>query len=205
MPKGKFIVFSGGEGSGKSTILRMLEEEFPHIVLTREPGGTPTGKRIREILLDDANLDPDVMTELHLFMADRWEHVQRVILPNMIAGETVISDRHWMDTFAYQWFATMHESRVQDFLDRFVDQSWPRPDAWLWFSVNPSTGLARKQSTDEQNRLDVRSAEFHSAVHDGFLMLFNGYEGRKFRIDANQPLERVYTDVKAALQPFLQP
>lgn len=203
MSEGIFVVASGGEGSGKTTILRMLKEEFPHIVVTREPGGTPVGQRIRGILLDDATLDPDVMTESYLFTADRVENVARVILPALDSGRTLIDDRHWQDTCAYQWYATMGQTNHLEFMARCVDPKWPKPTLWLWFDVDPATGLQRRRNTSELNRLDERDLAFHTRVHKGFEWVYSWYPYPKVRIDANQSINEVYASVKAALAAYL--
>ncbi len=203
MSEGIFAVASGGEGSGKTTILRRLKEEFPHIITTREPGGTPVGQRIRDILLEDATLDPDVFTEMYLFTADRAEQVARVIRPALEAGRLLIDDRHWQDTGAYQWYATMRQSDSTEFMARCVDPKWPVPNLWLWFDVDPATGLQRRRDTSELNRIDERDLVFHTRVREGFEWVYSWYPYPKVRIDANQSINEVYASVKAALAAYL--
>ncbi len=204
MSKGAFIVFSGGEGSGKSTILRILKEEFPHIVATREPGGTPWGEALRQPLLDPA-LTPSPWAELFLFMSIRAQHVAELIAPKLSAGQVVITDRYLEDTFAYQWSTRIGESSPEVLLQLAAHAGFTVPDAWVWFDVDPAEGLRRRRNTGEINRIDAETVEFHTQVHQAFkrLMTFAPYTRIGHRIDANQPLGQVYADVKATLKPLL--
>lgn len=210
MNRGKFIVFSGGEGSGKTTQIQRLKGEFPQIVTTREPGGTPAGIRIRGILVDDAQLDLHVQTELYLFLADRAEHMAKVVIPALAEGKVVVSDRHWMDTFAYQWYATMGRLDLGNFLKYFSEWKWPEPDLWIWFDVDPAAGLIRRRETTEFNRIDQRTLKFHELVRQGFSHIYgagdalHGLRWPKVWIDANQSADDVYAEVKQHLLPMLK-
>lgn len=200
MSEGKFIVFSGGEGSGKSTVLARLAEEYPQIIATREPGGTPLGTQLRGLLLNDPSAQPDPMAELMLFMADRAEHIAKVIRPALASGLIVITDRHWQDTFAYQWYAKMGRSDRREF-GGYMDPAWPQP-IWVWFDVEPKVGLQRRHATGEVNRFDAADLTFHTRVREGFKLLYHP-EFYGIRIDANQSPDEVYANVKAALATYL--
>ncbi len=207
MPEGNFIVFSGGEGSGKTTALDRLKEEYPHLITTREPGGTEFGQRLRHMLVNEP--ERDAATELLLFFTDRAHHVQTVIRPALAAHETIISDRYWMDSFAYQWWGRMgirDQNTYPNFGNLFWPFHFPTPRAWLWFDVQPEIGLARKAVATDRNRLDDLPVDFHQQVRAGFEYLFEHClnEETSHRIDANQSPDNVYASVKAALKPYLR-
>lgn len=200
MPHGRFIAISGGEGSGKTTVVTRLTERFEDFVYTREPGGTPVGVAIREVLLQRDSLNPQPETELLLFWADRAEHVATVVQPALAGGATVVTDRYWMDSFAYQWWASLKREDPKPFL-RLVDQfGFPYPDLWIWLDVDPTIGLARRRGTAEYNRMDAKSLDFHRAVRKGFSRLAAVARFPVQRIDTSQPLERVVEEVAAAIR-----
>lgn len=205
MSEGKFVVFSGEDGSGKTTIRDRLKKEFPQIVITREPGATEFGARLRTILLDEPERDP--VTELFLFFADRAHHVESVIRPALRDGKIVVSDRYWMDTFAYQWWARMnirHANSLLNFENIFEHFNFPEPIRWCWFKVDPAIGLARKIGATDRNRIDQKSREFHEDVAAGFQHLYDRYKkSNRLLINANRSVDEVYAEVKASLAPIL--
>lgn len=200
MPPGRFIVFSGGEGSGKTTVLDAMMKEFPDALRTKEPGGTPVGQAIRRILLDAHHLEPQPMTELFLFFADRAEHVATVVHPALAQGRTVMSDRYWMETYAYEWSAGMDRHDPKQFLELIQWAGFPAPDLWLWFDIDPAVGLQRRQATGQVDRIDAKALSYHERVRTGFRDL---YESRLLfpavRIDASQPVAKVIADVQATI------
>lgn len=205
MPRGPFIVFSGGEGSGKSSILKLLKEEFPTIVATREPGGTPFGEALRQPLLD-RSFSPNPWAELFLFMSIRAQHVSDLIMPETEAGKIVVCDRYLQDSYAYQWASKIGESDPTQLWDLARRAGFPTPDVWLWFDVDPAVGLQRRAGTSETNRLDHESHAFHTSVREAFAWLITTapYDRIGRRIDSNRPLDEVYASVKEALKQFLQ-
>ena len=100
--RGKFIIFEGGEGSGKTTIVDRLKEKFPNIVYTQGPGGTDVGERVRDLLMSKATSGIDARTELLLFLASRAQLVAEVIRPALISGKNVICNRFGLSSIAYQ-------------------------------------------------------------------------------------------------------
>ncbi len=197
--RGRFLVLSGGEGSGKTTLIERLHADHPEFVVTREPGGTAVGARIREILLDDAHLDPQPQTELFLFFADRAEHVTTVLRPALEAGQTVITDRYWMDTYAYQWRAAMQQSDDAPFMTLVNLFHFPIPDRWIWLDVEPAVGMTRRRGTTLFNRIDARALAFHERVREGYARLASRAPFPVDRIDANRTPDEVYADVVARL------
>jgi dTMP kinase len=166
------ITFEGVEGSGKSTQLALLAERLSARGLpvrrTREPGGTPTGERLRAILLDPARRDLDPVAEFLLFEADRRQHVREVIGPGLRAGNWVLCDRFSDSTRAYQsagrgldaeWIEAV-DARVRDGLV---------PDLTLLFDVTPAEGLARARRRDaREGRFESEELAFHERVWRAF-------------------------------------
>ncbi len=171
--KGLFITFEGPEGSGKSTQIKLLRQflvERGHdVVTTREPGGTAAGDRIRSVLLDKdcGSLEPE--TELFLMLAQRSEHLKKVILPSLKAGKTVLCDRYYDSSMAYQGYArglkiervrSVHEAFLPGFL----------PDLTVLLRIAPEVGLerARHGGTKQLDRMESEALDFHRKVLAGY-------------------------------------
>lgn len=203
--KGIFIVLSGGEGSGKSTVLKTLQASYPEAMFTREPGGTAIGAKIRAILLDHGD-NPSPWADLFLFFADRAQHVVEIVQPALQAGKVVLSDRYLPDTYAYQWFAAMGQRDPAVFFRLANTAAFPMPDLWLWLDVDPKEGLRRRRGTDKQDRMDGKDLTFHTSVRQGFasLLTVDPWDRIGRRIDANQPLAAVVADVMGSIQEFVR-
>lgn len=170
-----FIVFEGGEGAGKTTQVRTLADRLSSVgrtvTTTREPGGTPTGERIRSLLLDN---DPDTpmppQVETLLFLADRSVHVNQVIRPALERGDDVICDRYVDSTVAYQGFGRGLGE------DRMVDMSrWAAgrldPDLVFILDVDPKVGLERAGRAGTTDRMEGEALAFHGRVRVAFLRI----------------------------------
>ncbi len=172
MNKGKFIVFEGGEGSGKSTQLELLAKylELKNIPVykTKEPGGTQLGTNLREILLSDSNISK--ISELLLYAADRANHVN-LIQDCLNSGYWVLCDRFTWSTMAYQGYGTGHSLEDIEYLNDLACQGL-KPDWTILLDINPKVGLARKYQQGETNKFEAKSIEFHSRVRDGYRLLF---------------------------------
>jgi dTMP kinase len=186
----------GPDGSGKSTQARILaerlEEDGHSCVVTEQPGGSNEGKRIREILLDPKRkIGPK--TELFLFLADRAEHVHKVVKPALQSGKTVISSRYFYSTLVYQGMA--REVAPYDFLlqmnlfavDNFI------PDLVFYIDVEAGHGLSRaKNSSREQmnytsgDRIELEGVTFHRKVREGYRELAARYSDLFIAIDATE-------------------
>lgn len=196
----KFISVEGGEGAGKSTLIRFLrkrlEEKGLEVVTTREPGGSFLGEEIRELLLHVRRDEPVVAkAELFLFLAARAQHVETLIRPSLEAGKVVITDRFSDSTLAYQSTArglTLGEVRhlcelVEDHIT---------PSLTFFLDVDPKIGVrrARKRSLKAEvgyDRLEEESLQFHERVRDGFLKQLENSPERIFRIDTAKPIPEV--------------
>ncbi len=191
MARGKLIAISGGEGSGKTSVIAALKGRHPEYCITREPGGTPVGEAIRGILLDQKDLDPAPLTELFLFFADRAEHLAKVVEPLLAQGKTVVTDRYWMDTYAYQWWTEMRQKNDRAFNAFVKNFGFREPDLWIWLDVDPKEGLTRRRGTGLFNRLDRKDLAFHTSVREGFRRLRATSTFPTVRIDSSKPLDAV--------------
>ena len=204
MTEGRFITIEGVEGVGKSTnialVRSLLEEQGYEVLLTREPGGTQTGERVREILLDKEEQAMTAMTELLLMFAARSQHVSEVIAPALAAGKWVISDRFTDSSYAYQGggrelgietVAALESQVLGDF----------RPDLTIVLDVDVATGLERATRESEADRFESEQASFFQRVRETFLRLA---EADRYRvIDAGQPIEKVQVDLTEVILEFI--
>ena len=168
---GCFVALEGGEGAGKSTQSRLLREwleaEGYDVVLTREPGDTEVGQKLRQIVLDPATGDISHRTEALLYAADKAEHVDRVVAPALARGAVVVTDRYVDSTLAYQ-------GAGRDLVDREVERvaRWAtddlRPHLTVLLDLPPQQGLTR---FEERDRIEAESVEFHERVREMFLQL----------------------------------
>jgi len=187
---GRFIVFEGGEGSGKSTaslaIARQLESRGARVLHTREPGGTPAGELIRGVLHED--LTP--WAELFAFLTARAQLVERVIRPALARGETVICDRFAPSTFAYQVHARGLEAAAVRTANTAATGGL-EPDLVVYLDIAPESGLARKEGETEAIRTGLETLEFHRRVREGYLLQARAGGNRWVVIDAALPAARV--------------
>lgn len=207
---GTFITFEGIDGSGKSTQLRMLAQFLKSIdrevLLTREPGGTPVGNRLRAALLD-AQEEVDPLTELLVFAADRAQHVRRVLRPALESGQVVFSDRYADATAAYQGAGRGFSPELISEIIQLATEGL-RPDLTLLFdlSVDDSTARTRRRANGKQqgDRLDAENAEFHSRVRMAYLEIARAEPERVKVVETNQPVELTHERVKEIVIPFLR-
>lgn len=196
----KFITFEGGEGSGKSTVMKdvatRLTKEGYKLVLTREPGGTPIAEEIRNVILDKANTKMDPRTEALLYAASRRQHLVEKIWPALERGEIVLCDRYLDSSLAYQGGARGLGVDEVLSINMFATEG-EYPDLTLLFDLEPEEGLKRieKNKGREVNRLDLEKLEFHKKVRDNFHALAKKYSTRYIIIDASKPLNEVEDEV----------
>lgn len=198
MPRGLFITFEGGEGSGKTTQAEMLGEWLASHdpVVIREPGGTELGERIREVVLY-AGLQIDAEAEMYLFMASRRQLIAEVIGPALEGGKIVIADRYHDSTLAYQGGA------------RGVPTNWPatfpRPDITFLLEGDVETGLGRHQEAGKgKDRMEQESIDFHQKVADAYARLAAAEPARFIRLDASGSREKIHLEVRDRLAPLLE-
>ncbi len=211
---GTFITFEGIDGSGKSTQLKLLKSFLRahgcDAVVTREPGGTTLGLRLREALLD-ALEEVDPLTELLVFAADRAQHVRRKLIPALESGAVVISDRYADATVAYQGAGRGFSPEL---ISQIVELATGglKPDLTLLFdvSIDESTNRTTRRSSGKnqtrgaRDRLDIEAAEFHGRVRDAYLAIAAAEPRRVKVIDTSGPVERTHEQVKQVIVPFLK-
>jgi dTMP kinase len=195
-----FITLEGTEGCGKSTqaarLARHLREvEQRDVVLTREPGGTPTTERIRTLLADpQCVLEPSA--ELLLFLADRAQHVATVIRPALERGAVVVCDRYADSTTAYQGYGRGHDlARLADLNDWASGRLRPGLTLWLDCDVANALGRATKKTGGPGDRFESEPLAFHDRVRHGFAQLAERNPERIVRIDGDRDIEHVFADV----------
>ncbi|MBV2357887.1 dTMP kinase [Streptomyces sp. J2-1] len=197
---GFFIALEGGDGAGKSTQAEALAEwvraKGHEVVLTREPGATPVGKRLRSILLDVSSAGLSHRAEALLYAADRAEHVDTVVRPALERGAVVISDRYIDSSVAYQGAGRDLSPTEIARINRWATDGLV-PHLTVLLDVDPET--ARERFTEAPDRLESEPAEFHARVRAGFLTLAASDPGRYLVVDAGQEPEAVTTVVRHRL------
>jgi dTMP kinase len=166
----KFITFEGIEGCGKSTQAKKLHEYFAHSILTREPGGTKAGEKIREILIDEKIEKLEAKTELFLNFAARLEHVEKLIKPALAQNKMVISDRFFDSTYAYQGSAFGLDYQLIDEVKKMTIGDFI-PDVTFLIDVPVELAFQRIEGRAGNNRYEKFRLDFHQKVRDGFLLL----------------------------------
>ena len=184
-----FITFEGIDGCGKSTQARLLVDKLcsargeDSVIWTKEPGGWPGGNSLRQILLEGSLRHP--LTELFLFLADRCEHVEQVILPALAAGEIVVCERYNDSTMAYQWGGRGIDREKIDGLFRWA--SFPSPDITFWIDLPAEKAYDRMVSRGTPpDRLESEGIPFLSRVRQGFFTLAEENPDRIVTVDGNK-------------------
>ena len=208
--RGVFITLEGIDGCGKSTQFKMLAEALSNrgleVVVTREPGGTVLGERMRAVLLSNESRNLAPAAELFLMAADRAQDVAEVIRPALEAGVVVISDRYADSTVAFQGYGRGLDLDIIDDVNRLATGGLT-PDITILFDLDPRHAQARLDAriTGEtgfgfepgMTRFDEEKLDFHLRVRDGYLKLAST-EPERFRVlDAAQPIDRTHRQVLA--------
>lgn len=209
MKRGRFITLEGPEGSGKSTqvghIRAWLEEKGVEVVVTREPGGTPTGEAIRDLLQHNASgEDIAVSTEVLLFAASRAQHVAHKIRPAIERGAWVLCDRFLDSSLAYQGVARgigvdalLHANEMA------IDGLWPDCTLLLDMPVEESMKRAAGRGA-ELDRFEQEDMSFHRSVREGYHSLAQRFRDRYVTIYASAPVERVTKEILLVLSPLFR-
>ncbi len=213
--RGRFVTFEGIEGSGKSTQIAALAERVRaagrEVVLTREPGGTDHGLRIRAILLAAASPALEPTAELLLYAADRCQHLAEVVEPALARGAIVLCDRYLDATLAYQGYGrglgcdVILELHRHPPLDR-------RPDRTVLLDLDPVDGLVRARRRNEilgvatrEGRFEMEALAFHQRVREGYLLLAEQEPGRFRTVDGSGDVEAVASRVWHAVADIVVP
>jgi dTMP kinase len=201
-----FISFEGGEGAGKSTLIQKIYEEFlkreKSVLLTRAPGGTMTGELIRHLLLHHDEKDISSRCELFLFLADRAQHVEQVVVPALKQNKIVLCDRFNDSTVAYQGGA------------RGIDPTWVRklchfatnnlePDITLYLDIDPQEGLKRVQRS--KDRIEKEDIAFHQKIRMAYLEIAKKQPKRFYVLDASKQPDDVFREALSVLDAHWKP
>jgi dTMP kinase len=208
---GKLIVFEGVEGCGKTTQLQRLRqwlsdsgwlprlESFgvaSQVVVTREPGGTELGLGLRRLLLEtNPHLSIQERAELFLYAADRAQHVEELLLPQLVQGAIVLCDRYTDSTIAYQGYGRGLNLSLIDQLNHIATDGLTS-DLTLWLDLDAAIGLARKRQQKTVDRIEQADLAFHQRVQEGFSALAKAHPERISRVDANLNEESVAQQIQ---------
>ncbi|MGL1956396.1 MAG: dTMP kinase [Colwellia sp.] len=208
MNKGFMVVFDGSNGAGKTTVIneveRYLKAKGLDVILTREPGGTPIGEKVRNIILDSSTPEMCNMAELMLFGAGRAQHIQEKIKPALDEGKIIISDRFDAATFSFQHYARGIDidtiTKINDLaLDGF------KPDMNIILDLDPQEGLKRvKQRGEGLDRLEDEKLDFLEKARSGYLSQASDQPDKFEVIDASKTKECVLQDVIRVIDSLLE-
>ncbi|KGX83453.1 dTMP kinase [Pontibacillus marinus] len=206
--KGLFITFEGGEGAGKSSILKKLaenlEDEGYDVLTTREPGGIDIAEKIRHIILDPSHTAMDGRTEALLYAAARRQHLVEKVLPALDEGKIVLCDRFVDSSLAYQGYARgLGIDEVYE-INKFAIEDC-MPDTTLFFDITPERGLERIEQNKgrEQNRLDLENLQFHHTVYEAYQKLLKKFPDRISVVNADQSFDDVLEDVTTRMKQWI--
>lgn len=205
-PRGRFLSFEGVDGAGKSTLLAALQAPLrerlaargQELVLTREPGGTPLGESLREMVLREPM---DALSETLLVFAARREHVLRVIGPALDRGDWVLSDRFTDASYAYQGGARGVDASRIEALEAWVQQGL-QPDLTVLIDVAPQVAAERRARARAADRFEAEPERFFLAVRDAYLGRVARAPERYLVLDGSAPVERTLASVLERLQPW---
>ncbi|CQR47506.1 Thymidylate kinase [Paraliobacillus sp. PM-2] len=203
---GQFITFEGGEGAGKTTVLKAVADQLEklgyQVITTREPGGIEIAEKIRNIILNPVYTDMDARTEALLYAAARRQHLVERVVPALDDDQVVLCDRFIDSSLAYQGYARGLGIDEVYQMNQFAIGN-KMPDLTLFFDIAPEEGLKRISLNNkrEKNRLDLEQLSFHQSVYDAYMLLLERFRDRIVSIDASPKLEIV---VEHSLDVILQ-
>ncbi len=201
-----FLAFEGIDGSGKSTLIKALCENLQkkgfQPVVTREPGGTFVGERIRSILLEKTDHPPDPYTEILLYYADRHQHISEIIRPQLKKGAFLISDRYWASTFAYQCGGRQIDEAFVSHIHQKICEPSCDPDLWILLDLPVEKSLERlsKNSEKKRDRFELEEKDFHQRIRDYYLKLSQKKSESWLVLDATQESQKLLEEILSSLK-----
>ena len=205
---GTFITFEGGDGCGKTSVIRAILERLKkdgfEVVLTREPGGSLIAEKIRNIILDVDNTGMDYVAEMLLYAACRSQHLKDIVIPALNSNKLVICDRFVDSSYVYQGIARdLGLEQVTKINELVVKDNMP--DLTIYIDATPEICLSRRNNRSEaDNRLDLESLEFHHKVRNGYKLISEKFKNRIVTVDGDQPLENVIEDAYHVICDYLK-
>ena len=215
--RGKFITFEGLDGTGKSTQMRKLaaalREAGHNVIETREPGGTPTGEKIRRVLLDSGTAGLSSLSEMALMFASRAQHIAEVIEPGLASGAIVLCDRFTDSTEAYQGSGRRLGSEAVGELHRILCGNL-QPDLTLLLDSNPQMSVSRARRRNkrtsknggrhDENRFESETRAFFTRVREGYLAIAKRESGRVVTVDARGTPGQTHVRIREVVQQKLK-
>jgi len=203
--KGTFITFEGNEGSGKTTVIKAVQDALVgagfSVTLTREPGGSKIAEQIRNIILDKNNIEMDYRTEALLLAAGRRQHLAEIVLPALAREDIVLCDRYVDSSLAYQGYARGIGIDEVYQMNLFATDHL-LPELTIYIDIDPEIGLRRIMNNNRNvNRLDLETLSFHKRVHEGYKIVSTMFPSRFVKIDGSKSKEFV---TKEAIQIVLR-
>lgn len=201
MRKGLFIVFEGGEGTGKTTAIESIydwiKEKGFNCIKTREPGGIKISEEIRQVILNKENTNMDGRTEALLYAAARRQHLIEKVIPALESGYIVLCDRFIDSSLAYQGYARGLGIDEVMSINKFAIGEY-MPDLSIIFDLDPKIGLERISRNNERevNRLDLEKIDFHERVREGYNIIYNSDTNRRIKINAEKSKEDVFKEIQ---------
>ena len=204
--KGKLITIEGCEGVGKSSQINLLKEYCVKnnidAIFTREPGGTKTAEKIRDIILHSKKGEVDDKTELLLYIAARSAHIAEVIKPNLMLGKIVFCDRFTDSTLAYQGYGRgMDIQKIKNLNDWVLGDI--KIDCTVFLDLSPQAGFKRKGGIDTTDRVESEGLEFHNKVYNGFKDIEKQDKERFISVDASGSVGEIHDSIVKALKKII--
>lgn len=211
--RGYFITVEGSDGVGKSTQIHNIENYFLklgyEVQLTREPGGTRIGDKLRDILLDVSNDEMNEMTEMLIYAASRAQHIKELIEPSLKKGKIVISDRYIDSSIAYQGYGRKLGEYVVKIVNEYASFGLI-PDLTFWLDLDPELGrkriLSRSIIQDKDvtfDRIELEKNDFHNRVREGYKEIARKNPERVHRIDASLKADEVWEEIELILRKII--
>ncbi|MFO3716077.1 dTMP kinase [Anaerococcus cruorum] len=204
---GKLIVFEGPDGSGKTTILKKVNEKLTDegykLKLVREPGGTDISEKIREIIIDNDNVNMAAKTESLLFAASRAQLVDEKLRPALENGEIILCDRFVLSSLLYQGVGRgLGIDEVKAINDFAIGDI--KPNLTIFFNIDYKTALVRKRANFSADRLENEDFDFHKRIFDAYINIADRYKDDIKQVDATRSIEEVSTDVLKLIKDLLE-
>lgn len=211
--RGYFITVEGSDGVGKSTQIHNIENYFLklgyEVQLTREPGGTRIGDKLRDILLDVSNDEMNDMTEMLIYAASRAQHIKELIEPSLKKGKIVISDRYIDSSIAYQGYGRRLGEKAVKIVNEYASFGLI-PDLTFWLDLDPELGrkriLSRSMIQDKEvtfDRIEIEKNDFHNRVREGYKKIARKNPERVHRIDASLKADEVWEEIELILRKII--
>ncbi|MCX7747342.1 MAG: dTMP kinase [Clostridia bacterium] len=207
MKRGIFITVEGTDGSGKTTQIKLMSEYLKEkgfqVIVTREPGGTEIGEKIRSVILDPENTRMGENTELMLYAACRAQLVSEVIKPELEKGNIIICDRFIDSSYAYQGAGRGIDLNLVTDINR-VALDGITPDITFFFDISPKVALLRRVAATGADRIEKEEMDFHMRVYSGYKKLATLYPERIKSVESTRCMDEIFNELKEYLDEILE-